>query len=229
MLTKSDLETPRTAADMLPWVLSALDGFRATKELRAAAREGKFLAKELVDEALPIALFARRYYDGSSEVTITHVIGSQQYDAIVDDRRKKPARVRYVEATVSDWDYTESLRAEILNRDGHAPAYTDVLVQGPKGRRTTLRAKSMAVNHDDIREQHIAGVISAVKKKAARKYPDDTALVVRIDDAAPFREDADIRELDEVAQVTLAPLLSGREFRVLALEGSLRVHLFYEL
>ena len=90
--------------------------------MKAAAREGKFFAKELTDEALPMALFAHRYFDGSPDVLISHVIGNQQYDATVEDRRANASPIQYIETTVSDRDYTESLRMEILNRDGSVPA-----------------------------------------------------------------------------------------------------------
>src|SRR5690348_4452285 len=106
------METPRTAAEMLRWVHTMIDRLAATKELRTAAREGKFFAKELFEEALPIALFVSRYYEGSESVVIAHLIGNQTYDAVVDDRRSSPAPIRYIETTVSDWDYMESLRME---------------------------------------------------------------------------------------------------------------------
>lgn len=223
MLTHRELETPRTAAEILDWVYSAHERFTATKDLRTAAREGKFFAKKLIQEALPIALFANRYYGASRDVTITHIIGNQNYDAVVEDRRATPASVKYIEATVSDWSYVESLRMELLSRDGHAPA------KGPKGRRTELAAKLEALDHDDIREQHIAGVITALTNKAKNKYPAGTALVVRIDDAVPFRDASDVAELDRIAREILLPMVSGREFRVLALEGSRAVHLPYDL
>lgn len=72
-------------------------------------------------------------------------------------------------------------------------------------------------------------MIAAVERKAANKYPDGTALVVRIDDAGPFRHEADVAELDRVAREILLPLVSGCEFRVLALAGSRAVHLAYPL
>lgn len=228
VLTKDELQTPRSAEEMLDWVYAALGRFN-NKALKAAAREGKFFAKELTDEALPMALFAQRYFDSSPDVLISHVIGSQQYDATVEDRRANASPIQYIETTVSDRDYTESLRMEILNRDGSVPAYGDVQAQGPKGQRTLLKAKSMAVNHDKIRAKHIAAVIVVVKSKAAKSYPNNTALVVRIDDAGAFREDGDVAILDNVARGALVPMLSGREFKVLALEGSQRIHLAYEL
>ena len=228
VLAKDELETPRTASEMLDWVYAALERFN-TKELKAEAREGKHFAKELTDEALPMALFAHRFYDGSPDVTIIHIVGNQQYDGTVEDRRENPSPIRYIETTVSDRDYTESLRMELLNRDGSVPAYGEVRAEGSKGRRTKLEADSMAQNHDKIREEHIAAVLDVVSGKAAKKYPDNTALVVRVDDAVPFREDDHVAALDEVARNQLVPLLTGREFAVLALEGSQRLHLVYEL
>lgn len=213
---------------MLDWVYTALGRFN-TKELKAAAREGRHFAKELTDEALPMALFAQRYYDGSPDVSITHVVGRQKYDATVEDRRANPSLIQFIETTVSDRDYMESLRMEMLNRDGSVPAYGEVRAEGRKGQRIVLEAKSIAENHDEIREQHIAAVIDVVNGKAAKKYPDNTALVVRVDDAVPFREEDDVAALDEVARSQLVSLLSGREFTVLALEGSQRLHLTYDL
>lgn len=72
-------------------------------------------------------------------------------------------------------------------------------------------------------------IFETVASKAAKQYPHDTALIVRIDDCSPFREDADVAALDELVRYKLVPMLSGREFRVLALEGSRAVHLPYDL
>jgi hypothetical protein len=75
VLTQQELETPRSAADMLAWVDEAHARFN-TRELKARAREGKHFANELIHEARPMALFAYRYYRASSQVTIAHVIGN---------------------------------------------------------------------------------------------------------------------------------------------------------
>ena len=101
MIDKAELERPRTAAEMLAWV-NAAERFNATTETNAAARLGRLGTKELWDEARPIALFAYRYFDASPQVTITHVIGNQNYDTTVDDRREYPAHVKYIEVTLSN-------------------------------------------------------------------------------------------------------------------------------
>lgn len=228
IISKDELETPRTAAELLDWVNSALARFD-TKELKAEAREGKHFAKELTDEALPIGLFAAKYFEASPDVTITQVIGSQQHDALVDDSREVPSTIKFIEVTVSDRDYTETLRMEILNRDGSVAAYGKVRAQGPKRKRAVLEAESIAMKHDDVRNQHIKAIIGAVANKAKIEYPEHTALVVRVDDAVPFREDADIAALDEVASAKLVPMVSGREFDLLAFVGSQGLCLSYEL
>jgi hypothetical protein len=213
---------------MLPWVFAAADRFRASRELRVAAREGKFFAPQLMDEALPIALFAHSFYRASPEVEITHLIGSQPYDAVVSDRRSEPKPVTHIETTVSDFDYHEALRMELLNRDGHAPALVPVEVEGKRGARTKLEARAEAVDHDVVHARHLVAVEASVIKKTKKEYPEGTALVVRIDDSIPFRTDADRESLNELAQSILVPNVSGREFRALALVGSLGAYLAYE-
>jgi len=229
IITKEELEAPRTTNEILDWVRAAHDRFRATKELRAAARDGKFFAKELAEESFPIALFAHRFFNASDDVLITQVIGSQKYDAVVDDRREEPSGVKFIEATVSDWSYEESLRMELLNKDGHVAGYGQVRAEGARGNRKVLEADSIVLNHEDVREQHLAGVIAAVTRKSKNEYHDGTALVVRIDDALPFRDEEDISVLDDVATSNLVPVISGREFRVLALVGTIGAYLSYEL
>lgn len=228
IITIEEIETPRSAAEMLGWVHAALARFN-TKQLKAEAREGKHFAKELTDEALPIGLFARGYFSGSTEVLISHVVGSQQYDAKVEDRRRNPSTVRHIEATVSDRNYTEALRMEILNETGSVAAYGKVVAEGTKGKRTKLEAESIALKHDDIREHHLKAVVEAVAKKTKINYPEHTALVVRIDDAGPFRETDDVASLEGLANSTLIPMVKGREFDVLALVGSQGLCLCYDV
>ena len=72
VLTREELATPRSAAEILGWVDGAHARFN-TKEFRAEAREGKHFSSELVLEARPMALFANRYFNTSSQVMITHV------------------------------------------------------------------------------------------------------------------------------------------------------------
>jgi hypothetical protein len=228
ILTRQELEVPRSAADMLPWVREAAARFD-TKRLRAEAREGKHFAGVLMNEALPIALFANRYYASSSQVTISHVIGSQNYDAVVADSRACPDPIQFVEVTTTLMSYEDSLRLELMNSQGHAPAYGAVSAIGPKHNRTAISAQSIALEHSTIVNDHLQRVQSAVRKKAGKQYEPYTALIVAIDDYVPFERPADRAALDTLVRSVLLPLLSGTNIHLLALEGSKQTHLVYKV
>lgn len=229
VIDRAEFEVPRTADSMLAWVEEAGRRLAVTPEIRAAARLGRLGAKELWEEARPIALFARGYFGASPEVTIRHVLGIQNHDAVIEDRRANPSRVRFIEVTLSDQTYEDAIRMELLNRDGHAPATGTVRVEGPRHNRRVLEGQTEAVDHVISREQAIQSVHRAIVRKLGGKYPAGTALVVRIDDYLPFRFDEDVAELSSVAEEHFAPMVTGREFVVLALVGSRGTCLTYEV
>lgn len=228
VVTQAELEAPRTSRDFLSWVHAAHARFN-TKALKQAAREGKYFAGELMDEALPIGLFAQRYFAASTLVTIQHVIGNQNYDAIVTDQRPQPSPVKFIEVTLADFDRDMALRMEILNRDGHVPMLGPINVEGPRHHRKKLEAVGIAEDHDKVVDEHLARAVNAVKRKAAKTYPPGTALVVRVDDSIPFRVKDDVETLEQLAQQVLVPLASGCEFVVLAFVGGLGLYLEFPL
>jgi hypothetical protein len=228
VVAQAELEEPRSAADLLPWVYSALARFD-TKELKRDARDGKHFAGELVDELLPLGLFASAFYNASPLVTITYVFGDQNHDASVKDDRASPGSIQYVEVTVADRDYEDAKRMELMSRDGMAPGYGQIIATGRRHARTELRGELEALDHDKLVAQHLERADVAVRKKAAKDYPDGTALVVRVDDAVPFRQPADAVQLRQHAQTQLVPLLSSREFRALVFVGSQGLYLPFAL
>jgi hypothetical protein len=228
VLTQQELEIPRSSADMLVWVDSVHARFN-TKQLRAEAREGKHFANELIHEARPMALFAYRYFGASSKAIITHVIGNQNYDGIVEDRRERPETIRFLEVTTTLKTYEDSLRMELLSKTGSVAAYGPVVAEGSRHRRISIKAPGVAREHDDIRADHLRLVQEVVERKARKKYGPDTALIVAIDDSVPFSQKADVDALRELATKTLAPALLGTNFSLLAFEGSTGLHLCYPI
>jgi hypothetical protein len=228
VLSRQELETPRSAADMLAWVDEAHRRFN-TKELKAQAREGKHFANELIHEARPMALFAGRHYGASPQVTITHVIGSQNYDGIVEDKRASPDPIRYLEVTTTLKTYEDALRMELLSKHGHVAAYGPVLAEGPRHKRVSITAEGMAREHQAIRADHLALVQEVVARKAKKKYELNTALIVAVDDSVPFSQKEDVAALDKLARETLVPMLQGSNFSLLALEGSNGLHMLYSV
>jgi hypothetical protein len=226
VLTQQELETPRTAADMLAWVDSAHARFN-TRQLRAEARAGKHFANQLVLEARPMALFAGRYYGASPQVTITHIIGNQNYDGVIVDRRPHPDTLRYLEVTTTLKTYEDSLRMEQLSRAGHVAAYGRVTAEGSRSRRGKISVEGGVREHQVIRAEHLTLVQRAVARKAQKQYQPNTALIVAVDDATPFREPDDVAALGHLVRETLVPMLCGTGFTLLALEGSNGLHLCY--
>jgi hypothetical protein len=230
LVTRDEIETPRTAAEIRGWIDAALERFQdQPREIRNSARDGKLLWKELAQEALPIALFASCYFAASSAVCIRHVLGSQQYDAEVDDKRTPPSRARFIEVTHSAFDGDDARRMELLSSQGHAPSYGPVIAEGPKGKRTRLEAQLEAHDHLELRAEHIERARQAVVRKARKAYAAGTALVVMVDDSGPFSKGDDRVELARVAQEEFAPLVDQREFCVLAFVGARGLFIAVEL
>lgn len=190
---------------------------------------GRHCARELMDEALPIARFAHAYFHASPDVTITHVLGSQNYDAVVDDLRPDPGNVRFLEVTTTLVTYEESLRMELLNRDGHAPAFGRVVATGPRHARRSIDAEHIAHEHHSIVRENLTRIEDALTRKTGKDYPAGTALVVAVDDSIAFREADDATALDHCARGSLVPRLVGTQFHLLALQGSRGLHLVYPL
>jgi hypothetical protein len=228
VLTQQELETPRSSANMLVWVDEAHARFN-TKELRAQARAGRHFANELIHEARPMALFAHRYFGASQQVTITHVIGNQNHDGLVDDQRERPDSIRYLEVTTTLKTYQDSLRMELLSKRGHVAAYGPVSAEGPRHRRVSITAEGMAREHQAIRADHLQLVEAVVGRKATKKYESGTVLIVAVDDSVPFSQTEDVAALDKLAKQTLVPMLRGSSFSLLALEGSNGLHLVYTI
>jgi hypothetical protein len=228
ILTEAELTTPRSAAEMLPWVRTAAARFN-TPELKAEVREGKHFSDVLMGEALPMALFADRYYQASAQVIICHTLGNQNYDATVKDSRSAPDSIEYLEVTTTLMSYEDSLRLELMNSQGHAPAYGPVTAVGPRHNRAAIVAASVALEHSSIVSEYLQRVRTAVSKKAGKHYQPNTALIVAIDDYLPFEREADVAALDAMVRADLVPLLAGTNFRLLALEGSKQTQLLYKI
>jgi hypothetical protein len=228
VLTQQELETPRTAGEMLAWVDATHARFN-TKQLKAEARAGKHFADKLIHEARPMALFADRHFGASPQVVIKHVIGNQNYDGIVEDRRRHPDSIRFLEVTTTLKTYEDSLRMELLSEQGHVAAYGPVTAEGPRHKRVSITAEGIAREHKAIRDDHLKLVQQAVERKANKKYEKDTAVIVAVDDSVPFRENEDAGAVDRLAREVLLPMLKGTNFSLLALEGSNGLHLCYAI
>ena len=80
-----------------------------------------------------------------------------------------------------------------------------------------------------IRADHLKRVQDVVERKVKKKYEKNTVLIVAVDDSVPFREQEDVRALDQLATEVLVPMLKDTNFSLLAFEGSKGLHLCYPI
>ena len=226
-LTAEELEKKRSAAELLPWVEDMLKELGSTEDGKAAGRFRRGLAKQLVEEALPLGIFAMHHYGASEEVSLQLVIGSQNHDAVITDQRSNPSPFSYVEITQAHAGEEEHLRMLALGKHGHVNLLGPVTKTGTKATGIEVEVESVALSHQEVLERQLGLVEAAVLRKTQKKYPEGTALLVVFDDyvAVNCVEDT------EILRSRLEPLLPGlSRFDWLVLVGwSKRTFLEFDL
>ena len=216
-VTKEDLETPRTAKEYLGWVELKMQQVAASNKGRKSLRLRQGLSKVLVEEALPLAIFATKHYQESRCVTILHRVGDQNYDAEVKDRRIRKSPFEYVEITQAHEGENDHLRMLALERDGRVSVLGKVTKSGTKATGITGHVENEAKRHREVHAEELMRVKDAIQKKLEKAYPNSTALVVAFDDYMAIRSDSDMDSLrDYLSGETLAKI---NNFRWLALVG----------
>lgn len=215
-LTPQELQEPRTAAQLLPWVEQKIKKIGSTENGKRAIRFREGLAKPLVEEALPLGIFASRHFHNSEEVTVVPTLGSQNYDARIQDKREERARFSFIEITQAHEGENEHLRMIALDRDGHVSPLGAVRKSGTKATGIQVEIESVAVSHSAVLEQEIRRVEQAIRRKMGKSYPDETILLVVFDDFISMHDEADLERL----RGCIRPLLSDlSNFRWLAVIG----------
>lgn len=137
------------------------------------------LVRKVYDELFPIAYFAKLYFSESSEVVICWHDGNQQFDATVKDERPGPgeSRINYLEVTTLQ----NGEDAHLLSRMAKE---NTICIEGDQDQFNYLRKVDL--------------LKVALKKKAAIKYPPQTALLVYTDEdrIQRFSFGKDFRKVD---------------------------------
>jgi len=202
-LSREELAMPRTAAQYLLWVDSRIEELAATPQGKRAVRFRTGLAKPLVEEALPLGIFAQHHFGGSDSVDIRLVLGNQSYDAIVEDNRDAKSPFSFVEITQAHAGEDEYLRMLALDREGRVSALGPVHKVGTKATGIYVDVENVGVTHSDILEAELARVESAITRKLGKAYPSNTALLVVFDDHISIRDEND----KDALRARITPLL----------------------
>jgi hypothetical protein len=226
-LASEELEAPRSAGKLLPWVERRMEDIASTEEGKHAIRFREGLAKQLVEEMFPLGIFAMHYFGDTEDVMIQLVLGSQNYDAIIADNREPKLPFSYIEVTQAHEGQNERLRMLALEREGHVSTLGPVSKVGTKATGISVEVEEVALGHDDVRSREFSRVKDAILRKTGKCYPPDTALLVVFDDYISVKDDEDLNALRECVQALL-PQLS--KFRWLGVVGwSKRTYIAFDL
>ena len=216
-ISRADLESPRSAKEYLAWVETTIRRLGGTDEGKSAIRLRCGLAKTLVEEALPLAIFSRKHYKASRCVTIQHRVGNQNFDAEVIDRRIRKSPFKYLEVTQAHDGENEHYRMIALERDGHVNALGAVKKSGTKHTGITVDVANEARSHTCLHAEELKRIEAAICRKLTKKYPDETALIVAFDDYIAIHSDEDLDSLRNFASQSLLSKIAN--FRWLAFVG----------
>jgi hypothetical protein len=194
IITEEELTAERTPRELINWVEAKIENVALTANGEGVIRLREGLAKQLVEEVYPLAIFALKKYGEIDSVYIKPITGSQNYDAILTDYSCSPALVSYVEVTQAHEGEAEYLRALHLQRYGYVPGTGTIKKIGTKktglGVSAQLEAKSVIVAAED----EFRKILDAIKRKEGKDYQANTCLVVKFDDGHMFR-----RAINDVA------------------------------
>ncbi len=197
-ISEQDLQVPRSAAGFRSFVEGVLEQLGSTPEGKEQIRFRQGIAKPLVEEALPISLLCELYFKTDPLVTIQHVLGNQNFDAIIDDKRSDPAPFSYLEITQAHEGENEHLRMLALKRYGHVSVFGDVRKTGTKHTGITVEVNNQAKSHAEVLATELKRVKEAVYRKVGKAYPANTGLLIVFDDYIAIKDAADLAALKSV-------------------------------
>jgi hypothetical protein len=159
---------------------------------RKALRLHKRLAKQFMEEVLPLALFGVCKFNNTEQILIQPVIGNQNYDAIMTDLRTTPASKSYLEITQSHEGVESALRRFALYKKGWVPGYGKIKRTGDQ---VDVEAEAFPVEAPPS-DGDLENILTAAKKKEGKSYPANTFLIIFFD-SLHFPRVLNITKLDD--------------------------------
>jgi hypothetical protein len=181
-LTATVLEQPHTAREYLPWVKALAAAARSEPDGLRQIRLRIGLAKNLMEEALPIGLFATHFFGDSEDVVLALRVGSQGYDATVKDTRHSRSGIEYLEVTMASQGEIDYLRMLALNDTGSASGLGRVTKSGTRKTGLSVKVEAEAVSQQEVLAMERRVISDAIARKAGNTYPENTALIIAFDD-----------------------------------------------
>jgi len=195
-ISEEELTKKRTPSELHSWVNRKIDQVGSTDEGLEFLRLHKGLAKQLMEEVYPLALFGYRKFGNTDQILMQPIIGNQSHDAVVIDLRTKPASQSYVEITQSHEGENEYLKMLALHEQGYVFKHGTVSKTGTQKTGLKVSVQAEAVEVVKVAENELGRILDAVKRKAGKDYPANTSLIIIFDDTFHFQEVVDSAKLD---------------------------------
>jgi len=218
ILSKAVLEESHTASEYLQWVKNLVAQVKAEHDGIRRIRLRKGLANQLMNEALPIGLWAFKYFGGSEQVSINLIIGNQAFDAIVSDGRSLSSSVRYVEVTMAYEGEDDFLRMCELHEKGDVSGLGSVTRIGAIRTGRTINVVKEMVSQAEILRRERDRVGQAMKRKVGKLYPPNTVLVIGFDDTMAFDRQDNIKNLETTISEHLPKLKQLHSIAIVGLQ-----------
>lgn len=197
-ISKEEIEKPRNGKELLIWVEGKIEEISKEAGGRNAILHLKGGCKELIEEILPIAIWANQQEDPTL-VTLEPAIGSQNYDAFVIDKQKE-SKTYHLEVTQAHMGVQEHWRRLHLLNEGWAPGPLQEMKcveKGPAGLK--IKPGRMANTLEGLIRQTKDLIYKALDKKATKNYPTDTQLIVAFEDYLIYKSEGIEEQLKELA------------------------------
>jgi hypothetical protein len=191
-----ELTKKRTPSELLTWVRLKMDQIESTDEGERALRLREGLAKQLMEEVYPLAIFGWHKFGNTDQILIHPIIGNQSYDAVVTDLRSKPASQSYVEITQSHEGESDYLRRLVLQKQGIVFMHGPVIKTGTKKTGRLVSTPVKVVTPNEVARNELGKIVDAAKRKEAKDYPASTSLVIVINDDLFFQKAINNAKLD---------------------------------
>jgi hypothetical protein len=209
LVTKDELTVERTPDELIAWIQQKFQEIERIEGGKKAARMRKGYCKQLVEEILPLSIFATHVYSGKSHITFRPVIGNQNYDVLITDRSVSPPNISRLEITQAHEGEAGFLRRLLLQDQGWAPASGAIEKTGTKNTGIKLKASMDARDFEDIVAELVCLVTEAFERKLNRIYEQGTALLIMFDDVYVFDNDRAVEILRAHVYEDLGPRAVG--------------------
>jgi hypothetical protein len=207
ILDAADMTEPRSPQDFCGWVIQKCRELAQSPEAKAFSQSGASLPKKFHDEIYPLSVFVAREYRGRSDVLVEPHLGNDNFDAKVTVTGGNRPQITFVEITCAKDGYDESLRMEVLLKEGRVSMTGPITKSGRRG--TPERIVNVATegaSHAETLERYLQLIETTVAGKSRIKYGPQHTLLIAVDDYLALIQDSDWPLLAERAESLLQKL-----------------------